>query len=169
MAIYGLAARALIFAASGPPSEMAIAATVLERIGRNSEAVRGGVVILNALDTIAELNKVLLLLKAISGESSSALAKEIVALQRERGPDDTFTLERGTDWRREGDEIVITASAVRRLTSGDSDDYAWFVERGTDDTEAQPYFWDSAAERFAAWGRDMDQILDTAAAEFNAG
>jgi hypothetical protein len=151
MAIYGLAARALLFAAPSIPAATAAAG------------------VLGVIETLTGLKKVWSSIVTLASGGDERLAKEIVALQRERGPDDTFTLERGTDWRREGDEIVITASAVRRLTSGDSDDYAWFVERGTDDTEAQPYFWDSAAERFAAWGRDMDQILDTAAAEFNAG
>lgn len=151
MAIAGLAARALLFAAPNIPAATAAAG------------------VLGVIETLTGLKKVWSSIVTLVGGGDERLAKEIVALQRERGPDDTFTLERGTDWRREGDEIVITASAVRRLTSGDSDDYAWFVERGTDDTEAQPFFWDSAAERFAAWGRDMDQILDTAAGEFNAG
>lgn len=169
MAIYGLAARVLLFAASGPPSEFAMASGVLGVVGRNSQAVQGAVGVLNVLDTLAELHKIARLLSLLSTAGDAALAKEIVALQRERGPDDTHRLERGTDWRREGGEIVITASAVRRLTSGDSDDYAWFVERGTDDTEAQPFFWDSASEVLSAWGRDVNRVFADAAAEFNAG
>ncbi len=156
-------------AMQGPPSGFAVAAAGLQRFGPQTEFVRGAVAALNTLDTLAEIYTIAQLLHAIGTAGNDALAREIVELQRERGPDDTFRLERGTDWRREGDEIVITASAVRRLTSGDDDDYAWFVERGTDDTEAQPFFWDSAAERFAAWNRDMGALIDRAASEFNAG
>jgi hypothetical protein len=151
MAIYGLAARALLFAAPNIPAATAAAG------------------VLGVVDTLVGLQKLWSHISTVAGGGDDKFAREIVDLQRERGPDDTFRLERGTDWRREGDEIVITASAVRRLTSGDDDDYAWFVERGTDDTEAQPFFWDSAAEKFAAWNRDMAEAIAAAAADFNAG
>lgn len=150
MAIYGLAARALIFAAPTIPAATAAAG------------------VLGVVDTLVGLKNTWSSIVTLIGGNDEKMAREIVELQRQRGPDDTFRLERGTDWRREGDEIVITATAVRQLVSGDSDDYAWFVERGTDDTEAQPFFWDSAAEKLAAWGRDMDQIFARAAGEFNA-
>jgi hypothetical protein len=151
MAVFGLAARALLFAAPNIPAATAAAG------------------VLGVVDTLVGLQKLWAHISTLAGGGDEKLAREIVELQRERGPDDTFRLERGTDWRREGDEIVITASAFRRLTAGDDDDYAWFVERGTDDTQAQPFFWESAAEKFAAWNRDMRDLVDRAATEFNAG
>lgn len=151
MAIYGLAARALIFAAPNIPAATAAAG------------------VLGVLDTLSQLQKLWSHLSTLVAGGDEAMAAEIVARQRELGPDDTFRLERGTDWRREGDEIVITASAVRRLVGGGEDDYARYVDQGTEHAEAQPFFWGPVRDQFAAWGRDMDQLLDRAAGEFNAG
>jgi hypothetical protein len=149
VAIYGLAARAILFAAPNIP------------------AATAAVGVLNTLDVLSSLAKLYNAVAGASGRNDDAMAEEIVALQRQRGPDDTFLLERGTTWRRDGEEIVITASAVREVVG--ADDYAWFVERGTDDTEAQPFFWDSAREVLARWNRSLDGVVDQAAAEFNQG
>jgi len=147
MSIYGLAARGLMLA--GP---------ALPQVGT-------AILVLNLLDTLSGLQKIAGNLEVIARRGQDRIGEDIVRLARERGPDDTFRLERGTTWRRFDDMIEVVASASRDVGV----DYAWFVERGVEHAEAQPFFWDSAREVLERYGRDIEAATDALADEFNGG
>jgi hypothetical protein len=147
MAIWGLAARAVMFAAPNIPAAVTAAG------------------ILGVLDAVATLRQLAGAITAIARRGEDLAAEEMVRLMRERGPDDTFRLERGTAARREGDTIIVEARAIRDAMA---DDYGPFVEAGTSDTEAQPFFWDTAREVLDRTGRRFEGELDQLASAFNA-
>jgi hypothetical protein len=147
MSIYGIAATGLRFA--GP---------ALPQVGT-------AILVLDLLDTLTGLQKIATNLQILARRGEDRIGEDIVRLARERGPDDTFRLERGTTWRRVDDMIEVVASAAREVGV----DYAWFVERGTENAEAQPFFWDSAREVLARYGRDMQAEVDAMADAFNGG
>lgn len=149
MAVYGWAARAILrFGPSVPHAATAVA-------------------ILNMLDVVSGLNKIANALGVIGRRGEDTIGEEIVELARQRGPDDTYRLERGTTWRRVEDQVEIVASAAREVSG--SEDYAWFVERGTSKMDARPFFWGSAREVFDRQGRVLEDEIDSLADEFNGG
>ncbi|WP_439572631.1 hypothetical protein [Phreatobacter sp.] len=166
MSIYGLAARAVMFAASGPPSELSIAGAALGYVAPGRQFTQGAVGVLRVLDTLVELNKVAKAVSSLARRGADTAAEDMVRLMRERGPDDTFRLERGTRWRREGDIVVVEARALRAAMAGE-EDYAPFVEWGTEHAGRQPFFWDSAREVMEATRRRFAEDLDRLADEFN--
>jgi Bacteriophage HK97-gp10, putative tail-component len=151
MGVYGLAAKLL--AKSVPLAATAEGAAV----------ITAGVGVLNVLDTLSMLHRIGSFLHRVGSDSGDDLAEEMVRLMRERGPDDTGRLEAGTVWQRLDGLIEVKASAIRQLVhGGESEDYAAFVEFGTDHSEAEPFFWDTAREVLAAYGREIARGLDQA-------
>lgn len=148
MAVLGLAARVLLRAAPAVP-HAGIAASVL-----------------GLADQVLGLRRIAHSLGVIARRREDTIGEAIVALARERSPDDTGRLDRGTVWRRVGDQIEVVASAAREVGG---EDYAWFVERGTAHTEAQPFFWDSAREVLARYRREAEAEIDALADDFNTG
>lgn len=148
MAVLGLAARVLMRAAPFAP-HAGIAATVL-----------------NVADQVLGLRKIAHNLGVIARRGEDQIGEAIVVLARQRSPDDTGRLDRGTVWRRVGDQIEIVASAAREVGG---EDYAWFVERGTVHMDASPFFWDSAREVLERYGRQIEADIDAMADDFNTG
>jgi hypothetical protein len=149
MSIYGLAARAVMFAAPKAPAAVAAAG------------------VLGVMDALAQLSRIAGAIQALARGGMDRAAEDMVRLMRERGPDDTYRLERGTVWRRDGETIVVSARAIRQAMAG-QEDYAPFVEFGTEKMEAQPFFLDSAREVMEAQRKRFEADLDRLAAEANA-
>ncbi len=147
MAIYGLAARAVMFAAPNVPAAVAVAG------------------ILGVVDAVVQMQRLAGAVQSIARRGEDLAAAEMVRLMRERGPDDTFRLERGTTSRVADGTVFVEARAIREAMDVD---YAPFVEWGTSDTEAQPFFWDTAREVLEATGRRFEGELDQLAGSFNA-
>jgi hypothetical protein len=149
MSIYGLAARAVMFAVPKAPAAVAAAG------------------VLGVMDALAQLSRIAGAIQALARGGMDRAAEDMVRLMRERGPDDTYRLERGTVWRRDGETIVVSARAIRQAMAG-QEDYAPFVEFGTEKMEAQPFFLDSAREVMEAQRKRFEADLDRLAAEANA-
>lgn len=141
MTIYGIAARGLASLAPG-------------------SAIAGvGIAALQAADLLQQIGNVVDALGRLAGQADT-VADEMVALMRERGPDDSFALEEGTTWRRDGEAIEVTASSQR-----DGVDYGPFVEFGTVNMEAEPFFWSSAREVLDRWRDRIAVDIDNLPAE----
>lgn len=147
MSIYGLAARAVMFAAPKVPTAVAVAG------------------ILGVVDAVVQLQRLAGAVQSIARRGEDLAAEEMVRLMRERGPDDTFRLERGTTSHMAAGTVFVEARAIREAIE---EDYAPFVEWGTSDTEAQPFFWDTAREVLEGTGRRFEGELDQLAEAFNA-
>lgn len=86
------------------------------------------------------------LLKITAQQADYLLAKRTAEAIREKAPLKTGALRQGVTFRREGDDYVIEASAIREAMNGWEADYAMFQEYGTENMEANPFFWDTARE-----------------------
>lgn len=150
MALAGLAARLLLRS--------------VPLVSRQASVIHGASIALDVLDWMTALNRlrsVVGVLRLARERGVEDVAEEMVRRMRADGPDDTYRLERGTVWERPDGTVVVKASAIRE-TVGRADDYAPYVEWGTSDTEAQPFFWDNARAVLEEFGLELEQALDEA-------
>ncbi len=162
MAIAGLAARAIMFAAPNIPAATAAAG------------------VLGVAENLAGLRRLYSNVRALAGRGDERMASEIVDRQRDRAPFLTGSLRDSIDYTRghyapdnpnvrgigggleDDDQSIIT------IYAGDADAfYAAFIEYGTEKMDAHPFFWPAAKEVLDEWAVDMERLLDGAASEFN--
>lgn len=128
-------------------------------------AARLGLAAVSGVDALtnafAQLTvKLALRARAIDDEAGRRMVEEM----RAGAPRVTGNLVDGITWSREGADTVVEASAIR--TSGGVEwNYAPFVEFGTSDTSAEPFFYEPADQVLADRGADLDDAIAAAGAD----
>jgi HK97 gp10 family phage protein len=103
-----------------------------------------------------QLAKYAVKLATRSHQAGIDAANEMVDLMKSRVPQDSGALLNGISWEEDNGTFTVTASAIS--PTGSHEDYAPFVEYGTQFDEPQPFFWNSADETLEKW-RDVVQRI----------
>lgn len=98
-------------------------------------------------------------------ESTADVAEEMVELMRSRVPQDDGRLFHGIMFEVDENGVATVEASAINPRDTTSSNYAFMVEFGTEDTPAQPFFYNSAEEVLAKRGQTLEQAMARAASE----